>query len=157
MCKASMYAKRQRDAIAGETLGLSMSPMGLGAFHEVGKQPTDCVVCVRNGAELTMMGISQKACEFYGLSGREEVFFVEQPGSHTHVIHDLVVFKAHTDLGAVPLAHLAGPSVRVIAHTVAGADHVVEEIKRAAFAEMPVHGTPTLDEIVRQASYATAS
>lgn len=148
MCKASIHAENQRPANKNETLGLGvMSDYGLGAFHPVGQSVEECVVCLENGAELTLANIPDDARDVYGLGQHEDVIFIETEGSHVRVIHDRFLFPAHPDIGAVPVAHFAGKHVRALVHSIEGSDDVVEDIKRLALQPLPVDSTPSIAEI----------
>lgn len=148
MCKASVHANATRKAVAGETLGIGvMSLFGLGAFHAPNQSVEACVVCVENGAELMLTGISTKVRELYQLDDTEEALFVETEGSHSYVIHDLVLLRGHPDLGALPLSYFNGASAKL--KTVEGTDDIVESIMRMALAPQLVRSTPTLDDAYR--------
>lgn len=148
MCNASKVASMQRSARAGETLAIG-TVHKLGAMHSPDTKVTDCVVCIENGAELTLSNIPERVRQRYGLKSSEEVIFVDENiGVDWSMNHDLLYFKNHLDLGALPVAYFADPDVRVLAHTVAGTDHMVEMIKQLALKPMPVHETPSIDELI---------
>ncbi len=147
MCKASLHAKETRKAVAGEVLAVGTNTFGMGAFHPPATAIAACLVCVEMGAELTLANIPQKARELYGLKDTEEALFYETEGSHSYVVHDLVMFPKRPDLGALPLAHFAGPGVRATMKIVDAAEDAVEALKRMALAPQLVSQTPTVDTL----------
>jgi len=147
MCKASLHAKETRKAVAGEVLAVGTNYLGMGAFHPQGVAIAQCLVCVEMGAELTLANIPQKARDLYGLNDTEEVLFYETEGSHNYIVHDLVMFRDRPDLGALPLAHFAGPKVRATMKLVDAAEDAVEALKRLAIAPKLVSQTPTIDDL----------
>ena len=155
MCKASLHAEKTRKAVAGEVLAVGTNYLGMGAFHPPGVAVSACLVCVEMGAELTLSNIPQKARELFGLSETEDAVFYETEGSHTHIVHDLVLLPNHPDLGALPLAHFAGRNTQALMKQPDAPADVVEGLMKIALEPRLVSQTPTLDEIYEERRLAT--
>ena len=140
MCKASIEVNDTRDGRKGDRLEVSAGPYGLGTAHEPGKDPNDCAVCLKTGTLMTMSGIPEDIRQALGVNKFELVTFVETPGSHNYVIHDLVKFGDHDDLEPVPFAVLAGSEI--VVHSIPSVEITVEELLGTLVKDVRVTGEP---------------
>lgn len=114
MCKASIYADKFVDAEDRQRLGISTGAHGLGTFHPSGTPATACAVCLKTGEEIVLSNIPADLQHDFGLDSVEPAVFVETPGSHLMVIHDLVYFPNHPHLGTIPVVVFADIDIAVM-------------------------------------------
>jgi hypothetical protein len=124
MCKASIDDPNAPDADTGDTIKVGANKYGMGTANRSKVGPSDgkaataeaaagetCLVCLHTGAELQVTMMTPELTKLLGDS--VTLVFIETPGSHIEVIHDLVFVKEHPQLGQIPFATFAGCTAEV--------------------------------------------
>ena len=121
MCKASIDHPNAPDGKDGDHLSIDTNDFGMGTAMKGPSGPNAaktpgtssststsaaCLVCLHTGAELRITEVTEG---IYQVLGDDlDLVFIETPGSHNKVIHDLVHVRQHPHLGQIPFAIFAG-------------------------------------------------
>ena len=77
MCKGSVAATHVADAQEGKTYDIGVSLHQLAVLHPAGIPAMEHVVCVKNGATLTLSGIPPELQTAHGIGDTEIVTFID--------------------------------------------------------------------------------
>ena len=123
MCKASIDYPGAPDGIDGGGITIGTNGWGMGtAFRQMGTSPSNdhhgataeddgCpICCLHTGTRLQVTWMPDEIRALLGLDPNQglELIFVETPGSHRVVIHDLVTIVGRPELGQIRFAAFDG-------------------------------------------------